>query len=112
MLDLRYSTSAICDNCWSGFAVAEQVLCEPPAGTPGVAQNVKVHGHIRRHEVGTRVRIVGQGEILVTPLQLCNAYAAIANRGWYITPHVVKKVIDTMIDKKVNRFNIYICSPD
>ncbi|MBP7477972.1 MAG: penicillin-binding protein 2, partial [Chitinophagales bacterium] len=35
---------------------------------------------------------IGQGEILVTPLQLCNSYCAIANKGYYITPHLVKKI--------------------
>ena len=33
---------------------------------------------------------IGQGEILVTPLQLCNAMAVIANSGYYISPHVNK----------------------
>lgn len=35
---------------------------------------------------------IGQGEILVTPIQLANVTAAIANRGWYYTPHVLKAV--------------------
>ncbi len=33
---------------------------------------------------------IGQGEILVTPLQLANQAAAIANKGYYITPHLDK----------------------
>jgi len=33
---------------------------------------------------------IGQGEILVTPLQLANQVAAIANKGYYITPHFNK----------------------
>ncbi|MBQ7191430.1 MAG: penicillin-binding protein 2 [Paludibacteraceae bacterium] len=33
---------------------------------------------------------IGQGEILVTPLQLANEAAAIANEGWYIAPHLVR----------------------
>lgn len=37
---------------------------------------------------------IGQGEILVTPLQLANSMAAIANEGFYITPHLNKN--DTM----------------
>lgn len=31
---------------------------------------------------------IGQGELEMTNLQLANAAAAIANRGWYITPHL------------------------
>lgn len=35
---------------------------------------------------------IGQGEVSVTPIQLANITAAIANRGWYYTPHVLKQV--------------------
>ena len=35
---------------------------------------------------------MGQGEILLTPLQIANFTAAIANRGWYYTPHIVKAI--------------------
>ncbi len=40
---------------------------------------------------------IGQGEILATPLQIANLCSTIANRGWYITPHVVKEIQDTVI---------------
>ena len=43
---------------------------------------------------------IGQGEVLATPLQIANLAATIANRGWFITPHVVKEVSDTVIDAK------------
>ena len=35
---------------------------------------------------------IGQGEVTLTPLQIANLGATIANRGTYITPHVVKKI--------------------
>ena len=35
---------------------------------------------------------IGQGEILATPLQIANLCATIANRGYFITPHVVKEI--------------------
>ncbi|MDQ1804681.1 penicillin-binding transpeptidase domain-containing protein [Chryseobacterium sp. CKR4-1] len=35
---------------------------------------------------------MGQGDVMVTPLQLANYVAAIANRGWYYTPHIVKSI--------------------
>ena len=35
---------------------------------------------------------IGQGEVNATPLQIANLGATIANRGWFITPHVVKRI--------------------
>ncbi len=35
---------------------------------------------------------IGQGELLVTPLQMANLGAILANRGQYITPHIVREV--------------------
>lgn len=40
---------------------------------------------------------IGQGEILATPLQIANLAATIANRGWFVTPHAVKAIQDTIM---------------
>ncbi len=62
---------------------------------------------------------IGQGEVEVTPLQMANFTAAIANKGYYYTPHIVKEIDNkkltdsiynkrnyTSVDKK--HFNIII----
>ena len=41
---------------------------------------------------------IGQGEVTATPLQIANLGATIANRGWFITPHVVKKIQGASLD--------------
>lgn len=41
---------------------------------------------------------IGQGEVTATPLQIANLGATIANRGWYVKPHVVKKVQGEKLD--------------
>ena len=41
---------------------------------------------------------IGQGEILVTPIQLANMTAAIANKGHYYTPHIIKSIEDQDMD--------------
>ena len=41
---------------------------------------------------------IGQGEVNLTPLQIANLGATIANRGYYLTPHVVKKVEGEQLD--------------
>lgn len=43
---------------------------------------------------------IGQGEVNLTPLQVCNLAATIANRGYYYIPHVVKSVEGGQIDPK------------
>ena len=35
---------------------------------------------------------MGQGDVMLTPLQLANGVAAIANKGWFYTPHIVKAI--------------------
>ena len=46
---------------------------------------------------------IGQGEVTSTPLQICNLAATVANRGYFITPHVVHKVQDGTIDPLYNK---------
>ena len=43
---------------------------------------------------------IGQGEVLLTPLQIANLGATIANRGYFYTPHVVKKVKGEPLEAK------------
>ncbi|TRO67071.1 penicillin-binding protein 2 [Christiangramia sabulilitoris] len=35
---------------------------------------------------------IGQGEVLMTPIQLANMAATIGNKGWYYTPHILKEI--------------------
>lgn len=46
---------------------------------------------------------IGQGEILITPLQLANMVATIANRGVYYKPHIIRSVGD-----RQNPFNDFV----
>ncbi len=43
---------------------------------------------------------IGQGEVNLTPLQIANLGAIIANRGYYYTPHVVRKIQGHRLDKE------------
>ena len=43
---------------------------------------------------------IGQGEIGVTPLQIANLAATVANRGYYYIPHIVKDSENVTIDDK------------
>lgn len=52
----------------------------------------KVYGRFHWKSSTTISLAIGQGELGITPLQMANATALVANRGYYITPHVVKKI--------------------
>lgn len=54
----------------------------------------KWYGH-HRWQFSTIYSIsIGQGEVTLTPLQMANLAAIMANRGWYYTPHFVKSIGD------------------
>ena len=41
--------------------------------------------------VDTITSSIGQGALLVTPIQMARLYAAVANGGWLVTPHLVER---------------------
>jgi len=44
---------------------------------------------------------IGQGELSITPLQMTNMTATIANHGFYFAPHIVKEIEgETVIDER------------
>lgn len=73
---------------------------------PTVAFYNKAYGNKGWKAITIRSLAIGQGELLATPLQLANQTAAIANKGYYITPHLNRNdsmkldVHTTLIDKK------------
>lgn len=66
----------------------------------------KVYGLSGWRAITIRSLGIGQGEVLVTPLQLANAMSVIANEGYYITPHLnkcdsmKKKIHQVKVEKK------------
>lgn len=77
----------------------------------GYIPTQKYYNKVYRSETGWRAitirsNSIGQGEVLATPLQLANAMCAIANQGYYITPHLVRsdsmktKIHKSKVDKK------------
>ena len=66
----------------------------------------RIYGQKGWKAITIRSLSIGQGEILVTPLQLANQVAAIANKGYYITPHFNRNdsmksdIHTTLVDEK------------
>ena len=60
----------------------------------------------RRWKATTVISLsIGQGEIGCTPLHMANLCATIANRGYYITPHIIKDSEEVTIDPKYKEKN-------
>ncbi|TAI48052.1 peptidoglycan D,D-transpeptidase FtsI family protein [Flagellimonas allohymeniacidonis] len=63
-----------------------------PGRIPGKAYYDKAYGDNRWSSSFIISNSIGQGEVAATPLQLANMTAAIANRGYFYTPHVIKSI--------------------
>lgn len=71
-------------------------LSEQSAGkVPNLKEYDRTYGPTGWKAITIRSLSIGQGEILVTPLQLANQAATIANEGYFITPHLNKN--DSML---------------
>ncbi len=46
---------------------------------------------------------IGQGEVETTPIQLANMAAAIGNRGYFYTPHIIKSIENDTIESKYTK---------
>ena len=59
---------------------------------PATSYYDRYHGKDKWKALTVISLAIGQGEIGTTPLQMANMTAAIANRGFYYTPHIVKGI--------------------
>ena len=75
-----------------GVKLGTDFVNDLPGFIPSVSYFDKYHGRNGWRALTVISLAIGQGEILTTPLQMANMTAAIANRGYYISPHIVKSV--------------------
>lgn len=101
----RYPSVQQAFDVWKDYMVSMgygyKLGIDLPGEKRGYIPNSKVYDKIyrKRWNSSTIISIaIGQGEILATPLQICNLAATVANRGYFITPHVVKEIQDTVLD--------------
>jgi penicillin-binding protein 2 len=87
-------------NLWhkymNSFGLGNKLETDISGQRPGLIPNSKYYDRIYGHNQWAFSTIrsisIGQGEIKLTPLQMANIAAIIANKGWYITPHFVKSI--------------------
>ena len=81
---------------------------EKTGNVPSIEYYDRVYGMERWKYSNIASLSIGQGELLVTPLQMANLAAILANRGYYITPHLVDRIEDwpnPNIDKVILPFD-------
>jgi len=59
---------------------------------PGVAYYDKWYGELQWAFSTIYSLSIGEGEMLVTPLQMANMACLLANRGYFVSPHTVKQI--------------------
>ena len=95
------------DN-WSkhvkSFGLGNYLGYDMPSGQKGLIPDAALYNrYYPNHKwkaITTISNAIGQGEVLTTPIQLANMTAAIANRGHYFIPHILKKVGDSLNQNK------------
>jgi penicillin-binding protein 2 len=70
----------------------------------------RIYGKNHWNVMTIRSLSIGQGELLLTPLQLANMVSVIANQGYYIAPHVVRSIQDYDKSEKVLSFEKHVTS--
>jgi penicillin-binding protein 2 len=96
----KYTTISSAFETWKryvnefgfGSKLGTDFVNELPGFIPATTYFDKYYGMNRWKATTVLSMAIGQGEVGATPLQMANTTAAIANRGYFYTPHIVKSV--------------------
>ena len=108
----KYGTSAEGVDSWSShlksFGLGDYLGYDLPIGKKGfIPESDYYDGLYGENRWGASTIIsnsIGQGEVLTTPIQMANIVSAIANRGFYVQPHFVKKVDNDLINSYERKY--------
>jgi len=100
-------TSAEGFNAWhdyvASFGVGQNLSSDFSNGLKGDLPTEeyynKIYGKGHWNALTVRSLAIGQGELGVTPLQMANYGAILANRGYYFKPHIIKEVENDTISQ-------------
>ncbi|MDR0428133.1 MAG: penicillin-binding protein 2 [Dysgonamonadaceae bacterium] len=107
----KYGSIQNAMNKWRDYMVAQgfgyRLGVDMPDEKRGMIPNAQFYDKFHKDKNGkpwwkalTVISIaIGQGEVTLSPIQVCNLAATIANRGYFYTPHVVKGIRDVEQDK-------------
>jgi len=93
-------TTKIGMDTWSkhvrSFGLGDYLGYDLPSGSKGRVPNTSLYDkwypNHKWHVLSTISNAIGQGEVEATPIQLANMTTAIANKGYFYTPHIIKKI--------------------
>ncbi len=96
----RYGSTELAFNGWRDYVMSfglgkplgVDLPSESAGNIPSSAYYDKYFGRGHWRALTVISIAIGQGEIMLTPLQLANVAAIIANRGYFYTPHIVKAI--------------------
>ena len=94
-------------NYVTSFGLGNWLNNDLPTGQKGFVptQNFydRIYGRNRWKSLTNLSLSIGQDALLTTPIQMANMTAAIANRGYYFTPHIVKSIDNDSIDSRFTK---------
>ncbi|MBQ0114535.1 MAG: penicillin-binding protein 2 [Bacteroidales bacterium] len=104
----KYGNTSKAFEVWKKYMVefgyGYKLDVDLPGESRGFIPNSAFYNKIYGEDMWTANAVIsdaiGQGEILATPLQIANLSAIIANRGYYVTPHVVRNIAGVGVLKK------------
>jgi penicillin-binding protein 2 len=100
----KYPTPQEGIDAWNthlkSFGLGDYMGYDLPSGRKGFIPNSDYYNRsynypkYKWYSTATISNAIGQGEVLLTPVQMVNFTAAIANRGWFYRPHIIKNISD------------------
>lgn len=98
-------------NVWrnyvTSFGLGNWLNNDLPTGQKGFVPTPnfydRIYGKNRWKSLTNLSLSIGQDALLTTPIQMANMTAAIANRGYYYTPHIVKSIENDSIDDRFRK---------
>ena len=115
----KYSGTKEAMNRWRDYMVSMGFGYKLGIDLPGEVRGMIPNAEYYTRHYGNYWRAVtvisisiGQGEVALTPLQIANLGATIANRGTYITPHIVKEIENDTIRSEYKTPKSTMVSPE
>ena len=104
----NYTTTYEGYDAWRNYVVSfglgNWLNNDLPTGQKGFVPNKnyydRIYGKKRWKSLTNLSLSIGQDALLTTPIQMANMTAAIANRGYYYTPHIIKEIENDSIESR------------